>query len=208
VQYEEFGEQTSRSRLHVYVPYARATWLYGRLMALLVRGRGPADALVAPVRRAMAEAAPEAAVFDLRTMPARRLETTSPQRFFGQAMGLFAGVALFLACVGVYGVLAHGVSRRRREMGVRLALGATAGDVLRLVLGEAARMAAAGVAGGLVLAVALARVLRGVLYGVSPSDPWALVGMAAILAAVVLLASGLPARAAARTDPLHALRHD
>ncbi|HVR69197.1 MAG TPA: ABC transporter permease [Vicinamibacteria bacterium] len=205
VQYEEFGEETSQSRLHVYVPYARSG---SRLMAFLVRGAGPAEALVQPVRRALAEVAPEVPVFDLHTMRARRLVTTWPQRFFGRAMGVFAGVALFLACLGVYGVLSYAVSRRRREIGVRMALGATSEDVLRLVLGQAARMAAAGIAFGLLLAVALARALQAILYGVSASDPWALLGMAALLAAVVLAASGRPARAAARTDPLQALRHD
>jgi predicted permease len=205
VQYEEFGEQTSQSVLHVYVPYAHVA---PRVMALLVRGPGPAAALVAPIRRAMAETAPDVAVYDLRTMPERRRETTWEQRFFGQAMGVFAGVALFLACVGVYGVLSYAVSRRTREIGVRMALGATAPDVLRLVLGQAARMAAAGIGVGLLLALALARLLRGILYGVGSADPWALGGMAALLAMVVLAAGGLPARLAARTDPLRALREE
>jgi predicted permease len=205
VQYEEFGEETGQSRLHVYVPYGRVG---SRVMAFLVRGRGPADTLVQPVRRALAEIAPEVPVYDLLTMPARRLETTWSQRFFGKAMGLFAGVALFLACLGVYGVLSYAVSRRTREIGVRMAMGATGRDVLRLVLGQAARLAAVGVACGLVLAIALARVLQGILYGVSAGDPWSVAGMAALLAAVVLAAGGLPARTASRTDPLHALRHE
>jgi predicted permease len=205
IQYEEFGEQTSQSALHVYVPYAHTA---SRLMAFLVRGAAPADTLVAPVRSALAEVAPDVPVFDLQTMAARRLETTWGERFFGQAMGLFAGVALFLACLGVYGVLSYAVARRTREIGVRMALGATRGDVLRLVLRQAARLAAAGVAGGAALAFVLARLLRGILYGVSATDPWALAGMAAVMVAVVLAAGGLPARAAARTDPLHALRHE
>ena len=205
IQYEEFGEQTSQSRLHVYVPYARRG---SRLMAFLIRGTGPAEALVQPVRHALAEVAPEVPVFDLHTMRSRRLETTWPQRFFGRAMAVFAAVALFLACLGVYGVLSHAVSRRTREIGVRMALGATSQDVMRLVLGQAARMAAAGVACGLLLAAALARALQAILFNVSASDPWALLGMAALLAAVVLAASGVPGRAASRTDPLRALRHD
>jgi putative ABC transport system permease protein len=205
IQYEEFGEQTRQSRLHVYVPYA----LRGsRLMAFLVRGTGRAEALVPTVRRALAEAAPGVPVFDLHTMRARRLETTWPQRFFGRAMAAFAAAALFLACLGVYGVLSHAVSRRTREIGVRMALGATSEDVMRLVLGQAARMAAVGVACGLLLAAALARALQAILFNVSASDPWALLGMAALLAVVVLAASGLPSRAASRTDPLRALRHD
>jgi ABC-type antimicrobial peptide transport system permease subunit len=141
-------------------------------------------------------------------MPARRLETTWPQRFFGKAMALFAGVALFLACLGVYGVLTYAVSRRTREIGVRMALGARAADVLRQVVGEAARLGGIGIAIGLVLAAALARLLQGILFGVRASDPWAIFGTAAVLAAVVIAASLLPARAAARTDPLEALRQE
>ncbi|HEY7510878.1 MAG TPA: FtsX-like permease family protein, partial [Vicinamibacteria bacterium] len=205
VQYEEFGEQTSRSRRQVYVPYAHQ---YSRFMALLVRGGGPADALVAPVRRAMAEVAPEAATFDLRTMPDRRLETTWPQRFFGRAMALFAGVALFLACLGVYGVLTYTVSRRTREIGVRMALGATSRDVLRQIVGEGARLGGLGIALGLALAAGLARALQGILFGVRAGDPLALLGMAAALAGAVLAAAAVPARAAARTDPLAALRQE
>ena len=150
---------------------------------------------------------PQAQV-DLQTMGERRLETTWSQRFFGKAMGVFAAVALLLACLGVYGVLSYAVARRRREIGVRMALGATAADVLRLVLGEAARLAALGVGLGLLLAAALARSLHGILYGVSASDPWALLGMAAALMAVMIAASALPARGAARTDPLESLRQD
>ena len=150
---------------------------------------------------------PQAQV-DLQTMGERRLETTWSQRFFGKAMGVFAAVALLLACLGVYGVLSYAVARRRREIGVRMALGATAADVLRLVLGEAARLAALGVGLGLLLAAALARSLHGILYGVSASDPWALLGMAAALMVVMIAASALPARGAARTDPLESLRQE
>jgi predicted permease len=203
VQYEEFGEQTSQSQLHVYVPYARVG---GRAMALLVRGAGSADRLVEPVRRALAEAAPEVPVFDLRTMPARRLETTSAQRFFGKAMGVFAGAAVLLACLGVYGVLSYAVSRRTREIGVRMAIGATRRDVLWLVLRDACRLSALGVGAGLLLALGLGRALRSILFGVSATDPVALLGMAAALTFAVIAASALPARGASRTDPLEALR--
>ncbi|HUG53264.1 MAG TPA: ABC transporter permease [Vicinamibacteria bacterium] len=205
VQYEEFGEETDQSRLHVYLPYGRAG---ARSTAFLVRGAGPADALLSPVRRALAEAEAEAPVFDLMAMTERRRLTTWHQRFFGQAMGVFASVAVLLACLGVYGVLTYMVRRRRREIGVRMALGASPADVLRLVVGRAAGLALLGVALGLVLAAALAHLLQGILYGVGAGDPWALAGMAALLLAVVLAASALPARRAARTQPTEALRCD
>jgi predicted permease len=205
VQYEEFGEETPQSSLHVYVPYARRG---ARTMAFLVRGTVPAAALLQPVRRALAEVEPHAPVYDLYTMPERRFLTNWDQRFFGQAMGAFALVALFLACLGVYGVLSYTVSRRTREIGVRMALGAGPGDVLSLVVGRAAGLALAGAGLGLLLSFALARFLQGILYGVSASDPWVLLGTTAILMTVVLAASALPARRAARTNPVEALRHD
>jgi putative ABC transport system permease protein len=139
-------------------------------------------------------------------MSARRLETTWEQRFFGTTMGLFAAVALFLSCVGVYGVLSYAVSRRIREIGVRMALGASRGDVTTLILGQAGRLAVAGVVAGLALAVALGRSLTAILYGVTPGDPLTLAGVAAVLLAVVFLAASLPARRAARVDPTEALR--
>jgi putative ABC transport system permease protein len=123
-------------------------------------------------------------------------------------MGAFAGQALLLACLGVYGVLAYGVSRRTHEIGVRLALGARPLDVIRLVLRQGAGMAALGVALGLVLAVGVGRLLEGILFGVSFWDPQPLFATAGVLVAVVLLACVLPARRAAAVDPMAALRID
>jgi putative ABC transport system permease protein len=205
VHYEELGEATAQSSLALYVPYGRTG---SRFMALLVRGAGPAEGLLQPVRRALFEAEPQVAVHDVHTMQARRALTTWEPRFFGKAMGLFASVALLLSCLGVYGVLTYAVSRRTREIGVRMALGATTTDVLGMVLRQAAMLFALGAGLGLLLALGLTRLLAGILYGVSPTDPLALAGMAALLLVVVLASSLLPARRAARTDPLHALRYD
>jgi putative ABC transport system permease protein len=142
----------------------------------------------------------------VRSMEEVRAFTTFEQRFFGKVMGAFAGQALLLACLGVYGVLAYGVSRRTHEIGVRLALGARPLDVIRLVLRQGAKMAAAGVAAGLLLAVALGRLIQGILFGVSFWEPLPLFATAALLVGVVLLASLLPARRAAAVDPMAALR--
>jgi ABC-type antimicrobial peptide transport system permease subunit len=135
-----------------------------------------------------------------------RAATTWEQRFFGALMGAFAGQALLLACLGVYGVLAYAVSRRTHEIGVRLALGASPANVVGLVVRRGARLAAAGVALGLVLSLAVGRLLQVILYGVSGADLTAFAAMAAVLAGVVLLASWLPARRAAGVDPIAALR--
>jgi predicted permease len=205
IQYEEFGEETAQSALHVYVPYGRAGL---RTMAFLARGTAPAASLLQPLRRALAQAEPQAPVYDVYTMRDRRALTTWEQRFFGQAVGTFAVVAVFLACLGVYGVLNYTISRRTREIGVRMAVGAAPLDVLRLVVGQAAGLAALGAGIGLVLAMFLGRLLQRILYGVSPGDPWTLGATAVALVAVVLAASALPARRATRIDPVDALRHD
>src|SRR5262249_53483085 len=137
-----------------------------------------------------------------------RAYTTWEQRFFGETMGGFATSALLLACLGVYGVLAYTVGRRAREIGVRMALGARPAGVTRLGGGGGALVAVGGVAGGLLRSAAVARFLAGSLYGVSTADPAMFAEMAAFLVASVLLASYLPARRAARIDPMAALRQD
>jgi len=121
-------------------------------------------------------------------------------------MTSFGLLALALAMIGVYGVLAYSVSQRTREIGVRIALGAWPGDILRLVIARGMTLAAIGMGLGLAGALALSRLLRGQLYEVSPTDPWIYAGTAALLTVVVAAASWLPARRASRVDPIVALR--
>jgi putative ABC transport system permease protein len=123
-------------------------------------------------------------------------------------VGRFGLLGLVLAAICVYGVLAFHVAQRTREFGIRIALGARARDVLRLVAGRAALLAAAGIRLGLTLAGALTRFLQGFLYGVAPIDPITFLGVPAILGGVAILAPILPARRATRADPVKALRHD
>ena len=203
VQYEEFGEESAQSRLNVYVPYGRLGY---RTMALLVRTEGPPAAAAMAVRQALRSLDAGLPAFDVRTMSEVRAYTTWEQRFFGQAMGVFAAAALLLACLGVYGLLAHNVSQRAHEMGIRLALGARPEDVVRQIVSEGLRLAGLGVVLGLFLALAVSRMLAGALYGVAATDPWTFLGLAAALVAVVLAASYIPARRAGRTDPMAALR--
>lgn len=203
IQYEEFGEESAQSRLTVFLPYATTP---ARTLALLVRTQTEPRAQADAVRRALRELDPGLAAWDVRTMEEVRAYTTWEQRFFGELMGVFAAQALFLACLGVYGVLAYAVSLRSHEIGVRLALGARPADVVSLVVRRGAAMAAAGVGLGLPLAALVARLLEGVLYGVGGGDTALLAGMAALLAGVVLAASLLPARRAAAVDPIAALR--
>ena len=205
LQYEEFGEETAASRLQVYRPYASVP---ARSLALLVRTATKPRAQAEAVRRAFRELDPGIATWAVRTMDEVRAFTTWEQRFFGHLMGGFAAQALLLACLGVYGVLAHAVSRRTREIGVRLALGARPIDVVRLVLRRGATLGLAGTGLGLLLSLAVGRALQGTLYGVTPWEPLPLATIAGVLLAVVLLASLLPARRAAAVDPLTSLRDE
>jgi putative ABC transport system permease protein len=144
----------------------------------------------------------------IQTMKERAAEVTSRTRFIAVLLGLFAGLALLLSAIGIYGVMAYSVSARTRELGIRIALGAQAGDVLRLVLREGATLVVAGLALGVLAAWASLRVLQSQLYDMSTSDPLTFGSVALLLAGVALLACYVPARKAMRTDPLAALRYE
>jgi putative ABC transport system permease protein len=171
-----------------------------------VRTPGPPLALVGAVRAALAEAAPGTPAFEVRTMEDRIEGVTAFQRFGATLLGLFAAVALVLAALGVYGVVSFGAAQRTRELGVRVALGATRRDLVRLVARGGLAIAAAGTLLGLAGALAATRVLRSLLYGVAPSDPATYVGIVLVLGAAVLAASWLPARRASRVAPAAVLR--
>jgi len=145
---------------------------------------------------------------DIRTMEDVVAQSLARQRFSMTLIGTFAALALLLAGVGLYGVLALIVGQRRREIGVRLALGATRADVVRMILGEGARVVAFGLVAGIAGALAVMRVLGALLYGVSTTDPLTFACAAAFVAAVALVATYVPARRAARVDPRTALMAD
>lgn len=203
--YEELGEESDQSRLVVYVPYVREGW---RTMALLLRTDGDPAAIVPALRRVVRETDTYFAPYDVLTMTERRRLTSWGERFLGRTFATFSIVALLLACIGVYGVIAHHAAERRREIGIRLAIGAQRRDIVRLLLRRGAGLAALGCGAGLPLAMVGSRTIAGLLFNVSPWDVgvWTLPPLALI--AVVLLASFIPARRASRLDPLTALRTD
>jgi predicted permease len=204
VHYEEVGEDTDQSRLNVYVPYATSA---PRGMALLIRSEAAAESMIAPVRDALRRSAPAFPVSSLMTMSEVRQATTWEQEFFGDLMAVFAAAALLLACLGIYALISYSVGRRSHEIGVRLALGARPADVVAMLLREIAKVGAVGLFAGLMLAVAVARLLAGSLYGVSV-DGWLFASMALPLSVAIMLATWVPARRAARVEPTIALRDE
>jgi ABC-type antimicrobial peptide transport system permease subunit len=176
--------------------------------ALVVRSDGEMSAITPAVLHAIRDIDPEQPVYDVRSMD-DVLGRSAAQRWLSMTLvTAFALASLVLASVGLYGVVAHGVVERRREIGVRLALGAVRSDVSRLVLRQGGRLAAVGSVIGLAGAVALMQVLKRMLFGVAPMDPTTFLAGAAFLFGAALLASYLPARRAASLDPTIALRAD
>jgi putative ABC transport system permease protein len=173
---------------------------------LFVRTAADPLGLVPGVRRTLHELAPEVPTYDVRTMEARVADSLAAVRFNTLLLVLFGVVALSLATIGTYGVVSFFVAQRTREIGIRIALGASRRQVVRVVVGQGALLAIIGTIFGLGGALATTRVLRALLYGVEPSDPTTVVGIAALLASVVLVASWFPAHRAASVDPTVALR--
>ena len=196
-------------RPQVYVPQSQMAYPG---LTLVVRGRGDAArnplSLLAMVKREVRAVDPSATVRDVRTLEDVVSRSMARQRFSMTLIGVFAALALLLAIVGLYGVLALIVGQRRREIGVRLALGAPPHSVVRMILGEGVAMAAVGVLLGVVGALVLTRAMESLLYGVSSTDAWTFVAAAALVTLVAIGATYVPARRAARVDPRTALAGD
>jgi putative ABC transport system permease protein len=190
----------------VYAPYYQAT--YSRALSLAVRGTVDAAALLSAVRQRIRSVEPGAPVYNTRTMGQVLAESVAQPRFSTILLGTFAGLALILAAVGIYGVISVWVSQGTHEIGVRMALGARPGDVFRLIVGQGLTLVSIGIGIGLVGALGLTRSLEGLLFGVGATDAVTFVGISAILIAVALLACYLPARRATQVDPVESLRYE
>jgi putative ABC transport system permease protein len=150
----------------------------------------------------------EVPVFNIKTMEEYISATVATPRFNTTLLVIFAGVALILTIVGLYGVMSYSVAQRTNEIGIRMALGAQTGDVLRLIVSQGFKLVLIGLGIGLVGAFAMTRVIASLLFGVTTKDPITFVAVAVLLALVALLACYIPARRATRLDPLHALRYE
>jgi len=145
---------------------------------------------------------------NVATMDDLLANSVARPRLYAVLLGIFAAVSVLLAAIGIYGVMAYFVTQRTHEIGIRMALGASRRDVLSMVLGQGVRLAAAGVAAGVIGALLVTRAIAALLFMVGPRDPWTIASLSATLSAVALLACYIPARRATRVDPIRALRYE
>jgi len=192
----------------MYLPISQADDSNYLLRDWVVRANGDAMNIASSIRAAMREVDPNLPVSRLRSLEQVRSISVAPQRFNLSLFGLFAALALLLAAVGIYGVMAYSVAQRTREIGIRVALGAQRGEVVRLLLCQGVGYAALGVILGVAGAFALTRLMTSLLYGVQPADPLTFVCVTLLLGCVALLACYFPARRAMRVDPIVALRSE
>jgi predicted permease len=197
-----FGTVETPAQPDVYISFGQST--PGRTYVFL-RTAGDPAALAGPARAALAEVAPFAPVFEVKLMRERVADATGQARLSAGLLAAFAVMALVLAVMGIYGVMSFAVTQRTREVGIRVALGADRGMVLRLFTGEGLMLCGIGIVLGLAGALLATRVLRTMLYGVVPGDPVTYVAIVAVVGAAALVASWVPARRAAGLDPVRAL---
>jgi putative ABC transport system permease protein len=201
---------------HAYMPYAQMsdfaleTEMISefRSLSLAVRTKTNPAAMATTLLEKVRSLDPDLAITNVQTMTEALNSSVSGPRFNTLLLGIFAGVALLLASIGIYGVLAYVVSQQTHEIGIRLALGAKPMHVFSLVVGRGARLAFLGAAIGVAVSVALTRLMKGLLYGVSPTDPVTFAAVVVLLISVALAACYIPSRRAMRVDPMAALRHE
>jgi putative ABC transport system permease protein len=189
----------------MYVPHAQFPVLR---MALEIRSSMEPSALISAIRGELRAMNPDLPLYSIKTMDDLVDESVAPRRFALALIGLFAGLALLVASIGIYGVISYSVTERTQEFGLRMALGAMRGDVLQMVLWRGLRMVAIGIAVGTLGALAVTRVLASYLFGVTGHDPVTFAAVAGISIAVAVAACAIPALKATRVDPMVALRYE
>ena len=201
----KFGGLNATNTEEMYLPMAQAPW---PTMTVVVRSAANPQPLVAAVRAKIAESDPDLPITGILSMDEVVSTSVAQPRIIMQFVGVFAGFALLLAAIGIYGVMAYTVTARKQEMGIRVALGARPADILRLVVGQGMRMTLIGVALGVVFSLALTRLLASLLFGVHATDPLMFSAAALVLAAAAFVACYIPARRATRVDPIVVLRYE
>jgi ABC-type antimicrobial peptide transport system permease subunit len=203
--------ELSEARLpQVYLPFDQ--WMTGRMgialdtVHLVIRTSAPLDRVLPLVRDRLRSIDPQVPLYDLGSFESRVASLVMPQRMGAALFSLFGALTLALAIVGIYGVASYVTAMRTREIGVRIALGATVSEVRRLILTEGARPIFIGIGGGLVVALAASRAVESFLFGISRFDPVTFVTVPIVLAAIALTATYIPARRASRIAPIDALR--
>jgi putative ABC transport system permease protein len=201
----KFSSLSTSSFDEMYQPYQQNPWM---IMTLVVRSNSAAQPLISAVREKISELDPDLPLADIKPMEKIVSLSVGQPRLLTGLVGAFAGFALLLAAVGIYGVMAYSVSQRAHEMGVRMALGAGPGDIFRLVVGQGMRLVLAGIVIGFLASLALTRLMAAVLFATSAHDPVTFIAVALVLIAVALAACYIPARRATRVDPLVTLRYE
>jgi putative ABC transport system permease protein len=186
-----------------YWPIPKSTYFS---MTFVIRAKGDANALAISARDVIRSLDAKQPVADVRTLESLLGSSIARQRFNTLLLAVFAMVALLLAAVGIYGVMAYSVTQRTQEIGIRVALGARGADVLKLVVGQGMKLALTGVVIGTIGALALTRLMSNLLFSVSATDPLTFITVATLLIGVALVACWIPARRAAKVDPMIALR--
>lgn len=199
------GLSQDSKRVQGYFPFAQIS---NNDMTVVLKAAGDPNQLIAAVRQQVKSIDPDQPIYSIRTMDEIRAESVAPERLNLTLLSIFAGIALVLAIVGIYGVMSYSVTQRTHEIGIRMAIGAQPRDVFRMVIGQGMTLALIGVGSGLIMAYGLTRLMATMLFGVEPTDPATFAGISILLTLVALVACYIPGRRATKVDPVVSLRYE